>query len=151
MTIRNNNPDGDAHGRHLRTWIITLMLAIVAMTALGTRTWLTTPSRAAGGVNVQTTSQQLPADVAFTTLTSEGFAPATVTHAAGRFKLVVQNRSGIEPPALRFNGEADGSSWRNVRVIGQVQGWTREVELEAGTYTLTEANHPEWICRVIVQ
>ncbi len=154
MTTRNTGTQRDAHCRHLRTWVIALLIAVVATTiTLGARMWMTASSHAAGmeGSNTQTANQQLPPDVAFTTLTSSGFAPTVVMHAAGQFKLVVQNKSGIEPPALRFNGETDGNAWRNVRTLGQVHGWTREVDLDAGTYTLTEANHPEWVCQVRVQ
>lgn len=84
-----------------------------------------------------------------TTLTPKGFEPARVGRAAGRFNLRVKNRSGEREVVLRLT-DAGGSKVTEARLTDQVQEWAVPVELAAGSYVLTEANHPEWTCRIEV-
>lgn len=106
-----------------------------------------TPGSAAG---VPDQAQPLPPDVVLTTLDAAGFTPAEIAHEAGRMRVVVQNRSGVARLDLRLDGEQT-SRFAERRALGEVQGWTAEVELGAGTYTITEARHPEWVCRLTVR
>lgn len=105
-----------------------------------------TPSAMVAG---QQTQQELPPDVALTVINSSGFEPAGIAHSRGRFRVVVQNRSGEGALDLRLDGE-QSSRWREEHTLGQIQGWIATVELEPGTYTITEARHPAWVCRLTV-
>lgn len=142
-----------------RTVLALAAVALVtASAAAGARSWLT-PSGEAGetakaksiaDAGVRDDPSPLPADVAFTSLNSSGFAPSEIAHEAGRFRIVVQNKSGEATLDLRLNGEAD-SRFTERHTLGDVQGWTAEVELGAGEYTITEARHPDRVCHLTVQ
>lgn len=134
--------------------LLTIALSATAGAAVSARGWLTPrPELAKVGApegKMKDDPPLLPADVTLTTLDSSGFTPSEITHEAGRFRIVVQNRSGEAVLDLRLDGE--GSSRFNERhVLGDVQGWTAEVDLAAGTYTITEAHHQDWSCRLTVQ
>lgn len=96
-----------------------------------------------------TSPPPLPPDVTLTTLHSSGFAPTEITHAAGRFRIVIENRSEVKQLDLRLDEEESGR-WREEHAIGEIQGWIARVELEPGTYTIKEAHHPGWVCRLTV-
>jgi len=143
---------------NLPVMALTGAAVIVAFITAGGRGWLAPgvePPRhsmpaTVTVVGAQDQSPPVPADVALTTLNTSGFAPAEITHAAGRFRVVVQNRSGAEQLDLRLDGE-QSSRWSEQRALGEIQGWVATVELEPGTFTITEARHPEWVCRLTVQ
>lgn len=141
--------------------LVIVSVLLLASLAINARTWLTTrnatdsataPSRQVvePPMIVASASRQEETEVVLTTLTSSGFTPAAVTHGAGSFQIVIQNKSNVPTLDLRLNGEAS-SRWQRQNTLGEVQGWVATVELEAGTYTITEAQHPEWVCRLIVQ
>ncbi len=109
------------------------------------------PSPVAAQVSVAVpVQQQLPADVTLTVLSDTGFTPSEISHAAGHFRVVVQNRSGVRQLDLRLDGEAQ-SRFAESHVMGEVQGWIASVDLAAGTYTITEASHTGWVCHLTVQ
>lgn len=81
-------------------------------------------------------------------LTSSGFVPGEVQHAPGTFAISVEN--GTLPGEYTLQLRAgDGTVLNEFRVQKGSSAWT--VSLQAGTYTLTEANHSEWTCRIVVQ
>jgi len=130
------------------------LLVTTAVVAVSARSWLT-PRTAAKEVVAKTkvmddSQQQLPADVTLTTLNATGFSPSEIAHEAGRFRIVVRNKSGVADLDLRLDGE-QSSRWVERHELGEIQGWVATVELEPGTYTITEANHPDRSCRLIVQ
>lgn len=81
-------------------------------------------------------------------LNSNGFAPSEVQHAPGTFAIAVENSTLSGSYTLRLKGE-DGTVLKEIEVQKGSAAWT--VTLQAGQYTLTEANHPEWLCRITVQ
>lgn len=94
-------------------------------------------------------SAQAQADPVVTTLTPSGFTPDGVSHTAGRFNLKVRNQSGQREVALRLSNSAGEKLWE-VRLTDKARDWTGPLELAAGTYTLSEASHPDWTCRIEV-
>lgn len=78
----------------------------------------------------------------------DGFAPAEVQHTAGTFAILVENSNVSGEYTLRLK-DTDGAVIKEVQVQKGSAAWT--VTLTAGEYTLTEASHPQWLCRVIVQ
>jgi hypothetical protein len=81
-----------------------------------------------------------------------GFEPAEITRPAGRVLLAVNDRSGLPGLVLRVAVEGRDQLFE-VRVPQDTGGsheWRRVVNLPAGRYVLTEANHPEWVCRVTI-
>jgi hypothetical protein len=83
------------------------------------------------------------------TIRPTGFDPAEVTIPQGRFILAVDNRSGLRDLTFRLDRES-GGRLHEVRMPRESLSWRALIDASPGTYTLTEANHPEWLCRVTV-
>ena len=81
-------------------------------------------------------------------LTGNGFTPDQVQHAPGRFAIAVENSTLAGEYTLRLKAE-DGTILNELQVQKGSSAWT--VNLQTGTYTLTEADHPQWTCRILVQ
>ena len=81
-------------------------------------------------------------------LGTNGFTPSEVQHAAGTFAIAVDNTGVSGEYTLRLKG-SDGTVIKEVQVQKGSAAWT--ITLSAGEYTLTEANHAEWSCRITVQ
>lgn len=94
------------------------------------------------------TAQQGGRDELRTELTSNGFTPSELQHAPGRFAIAVENRTLSGEYTLRLKAE-DGTVVSELQVQKGSSAWT--VNLQTGTYTLTEADHPQWTCRIVVQ
>lgn len=80
------------------------------------------------------------------TIQSTGFEPTEIKRPAGKFLLEVDNRSEKEVD-LRFD-RPDGGRASEVRMRLTGPEWSRALDLPPGEYILSEANHPNWICRV---
>jgi hypothetical protein len=81
-------------------------------------------------------------------LTSNGFNPSEVQHAAGTFAIAVENNTLQGDYTLRLRAE-DGTLLNELQVQKGSSAWT--VSLQAGRYTLTEAAHEQWLCRIVIQ
>lgn len=153
--MKTNEARGDRTAKTKRYLPGALLAALLvtAVVAVNARSWLTPPAAvkeaAAKTVARDAPQQQLPADVTLTTLKSNGFSPKEIAHEAGRFRVVVQNKSGVTNLDLRLDGE-QSSRWVERHELGDVQGWIATVELSAGTYTIADSRHPEWVCRLTV-
>lgn len=83
------------------------------------------------------------------TITRFGFEPAEITRPAGKFFLMVENRSKQNPITVRLESD------RGKKIIEVVQpedqlDWARELNAPPGRYVLTVADHPEWVCRITI-
>lgn len=83
------------------------------------------------------------------TLTTNGFEPAEITRPRGRFILMVDNRSGVGDIDLQLNRQT-GARLHTVHVPREQQDWNDVLDLEPGSYVLTEAEHPKWNCRITI-
>jgi cupredoxin-like protein len=81
-------------------------------------------------------------------LSNDGFSPSEVQRAAGTFAIAVENANVEGEYTLRLKA-ADGTVVKEVQIQKGSAAWT--VTLTAGEYTLTEASHPQWQCRITVQ
>lgn len=81
-------------------------------------------------------------------LSSNGFSPTEVQHAPGSFAIAVENTTLSDEYKLRLKAE-DGTVMNEVQVQKGSSAWT--VTLPTGKYKLTEVNHSEWICNIVVQ
>jgi hypothetical protein len=77
-----------------------------------------------------------------------GFTPTDVQRNAGTIEIAVENSSLTGEYTLRLKA-ADGTVVKEVQIQKGSAAWT--VTLSAGEYTLTEANHSQWLCRIVVQ
>lgn len=81
-------------------------------------------------------------------LTANGFVPGEVQHAAGTFAIAVENATLSGEYTLQLKAE-DGTVLKEVTVQKGSSAWS--VTLQAGQYTLTETQNPQWLCRLTVQ
>lgn len=84
------------------------------------------------------------------TINDRGFDPESTVHAAGQFRLVVNNQSGVEGLTLKLNYERGGNI-SEMNIPAGSSSWSQELDLQPGTYILTEANHPAWLFHITVQ
>lgn len=85
------------------------------------------------------------------TLRPTGFEPAFITRPAGRFLLMVDNRSGSPVMTLQLDKQAGASTrLRDVRIPREELDWSDVVDLHPGSYILTEAAHPERVCHITI-
>jgi hypothetical protein len=78
-----------------------------------------------------------------------GFAPGEITRPAGDYFLAVKNISGVPDIVLRLDREK-GGRLHEVKVMRDRPAWRQNVRLTPGVYLLTEADHPDWVCRITV-
>jgi hypothetical protein len=81
-------------------------------------------------------------------LSSNGFSPSEVQHAPGLFAIAVENTTLSGEYKLRLKAE-DGTVLNEVQVQKGSSAWT--VTLQTGRYTLTEVDHSQWTCSIVVQ
>ena len=83
------------------------------------------------------------------TLSSSGFAPAELRPHGGKFLLSLDNRTDVKELTLRIarNG---GVQIREIRVPGGGGDWSELFELQPGNYTVSEVNHPNWTCTIVI-
>ena len=124
------------------------MMAIITVSvlAVGTRRG-DRSATSVGGLTPQPTPQII--EEVTLTIREEGFTPAELTRPAGRFLLSIDNRSDAEEFTFLIN--LNGKRMRQIRVQRGTLDWSELINLPAGHYTLTEVNHPAWVCRITVQ
>lgn len=81
------------------------------------------------------------------TLRPGGFDPAEVSWPKGRFFLTVDNRSNINELTLRLDREVGGRV-KETTLRMRKERSAGVFDLTPGTYLLTEADHPGWVCRI---
>lgn len=128
---------------------------VVALAAALTPAALSRQAAHASAVSLNGTDLEAPVnlptsqeDALHIELSTAGFSPAEVTHAAGAFAIAVDNRDVTEEYVLQLKGEG-GALLKEVRVEQGSVEWT--VELAAGRYTLMVAGHPDWVCQMDIQ
>ena len=83
------------------------------------------------------------------TITPHGFEPREISRPKGSILLRVENRSGLRDVSIQLNSEA-GPNLRALHVPREQPNWDDVIDLEPGRYVITEANHPNWICRITI-
>ncbi len=83
------------------------------------------------------------------TVRADGFAPREVRRPTGRFLLYVDDRSESEDLTFLLK-RANGEVLRRIEIQRGTIDWRESIELAEGVYALTEADHPNWSCRIVV-
>lgn len=81
---------------------------------------------------------------------ADGFHPREITRPPGRFLLALQNHSTADELSLVLRREGD-NSMREVRTSKKQSKSRQFVDLSPGRYVLSEANHPDWSCTIIIR
>lgn len=77
-----------------------------------------------------------------------GFEPAEITRPAGPFLLIVDNRTGLDEVQVRVERVAGRERLYDVGLSRKDYSWNTLLRLPPGDYILTEAGHPDWVCRL---
>ncbi len=76
-----------------------------------------------------------------------GFNTHEVTVSAGKYLIVLNNRTGRSDLTFRLDRENEA---RISQSPGNRRDWRERVVLQTGTYVLSEANNPSWTCLIRV-
>ncbi|MEK6280647.1 MAG: hypothetical protein AABN95_09875 [Acidobacteriota bacterium] len=100
-------------------------------------------------VTTPTAEDQSEAGVALLTIRPTGFEPNEISIPAGKYLIVVRNRTGLAQFSLRVD-RGTGVRLYDVRLPRYKRDWKQIVQLTPDTYVITETNHPGWVCRITV-
>jgi hypothetical protein len=124
------------------------VLAVIAGTGIGALAWnrhrevlRSKPAMAA------TKKRHLGYEVV--TIGRDGFQPQSITRAKGPFFLSVENRSLARLLTLQLSAE-HGNRLLDVPQPDDQLEWIDELDLQPGSYVLTELNHPDWVCHLTI-
>lgn len=125
-----------------------IVMATLGVTALA---WLssehdTEPASAPAVEQSAPASQSLEGERIM--ITPAGFEPSEIIRPRGRFLLMVDNRSGLHELTLRLT--INGQHVREKRFVPGALNWSEILDLPSGTYTVTEADHPDWLLRLTI-
>lgn len=82
------------------------------------------------------------------TLTTRGFEPVEITRPAGKFILMVDNRSEEE---MNFRlARETGESLHDIRSSREERDWSEIMDLKPGKYVLTERDRPDLSCSITI-
>jgi hypothetical protein len=82
------------------------------------------------------------------TITTRGVEPAEISRPAGRFILMVDNRSGEE---MQFRiARETGESLHDIRSSREERDWSELMDLKPGKYVLTERDRPDLTCSITI-
>lgn len=147
------------HSPKRKAVFIFLLIAIAAVIAVGARTRRSpakkTPAPVVVPVPVRSGLEQgerkrdHDMEVELVTVGRHGFDRSAITRRKGRFLLAVDNRSGLEAIDLQLVRE-NGNRDREMKVHKRKPDWKGLVDLPPGSYKLTEAGHPDWVCRITI-
>lgn len=88
-------------------------------------------------------------DIEVITIRPIGFERAEIIRPKGIFGIAVENRSGAPDLELRLDRQG-GSRLGQARLARHSLSWKDRFDLAPGRYLLTEANHPDWLCTIII-
>ena len=82
-------------------------------------------------------------------LRAGGFSPVELSRPAGDYYLSINNLSRVPDLNLRLDRENEGRV-KETRTSRARPYWRQHVRLTPGVYLITEADHPDWVCRITV-
>jgi hypothetical protein len=142
--------------RHRKAYKASLMLLVVAATsaaAVGAKAWFSSPPPTALAIPPRSAAQSTPEqdgpEAEVVKILPTGFEPRQITRPRGGFLLVVSNRTGLDDVDWRLDREA-GGRLHAVRMSEGRLVSKQHADLPPGTYVLTEAGHPDWVCRITI-
>jgi hypothetical protein len=78
-----------------------------------------------------------------------GFEPANVSRPRGRVLLAFDNLTGADEITLQLKQET-GNKLHEVRMPRGTVRWRKALDVPAGRYILSVAEHPEWVCHITI-
>lgn len=127
--------------------VISVTLAFVCGRIVA-RTPASGPAKSNEVVAQQSAAQA--ASVAVFTLRQSGFESSEVTLAAGSFSFKIDNRSGAEGITVRLARDG-GEQVLEYSIPPGAGDMIHQLDLQAGAYTLSVAEHQDWLCHITAQ
>ena len=90
-----------------------------------------------------------PIEVERITVLPTGFQPTEISRPKGKMLLAVDDHSGLNEIQLRLD-QTGGNRLHGGRVVKKNPHWRSLWDLNPGSYLLTEANHPDWVCHITI-
>lgn len=136
------------------TTVIGAVVLVIALFAGGAyvKSVLSAANKEAGNTDLAPPPQrqkQERVETELITLQQTGFEPNEIRRPQGAFILGVDNRIGLEATDLRLV-RADGQRLNLLQTRKRKLSWREVVDLAPGQYLLSEANHPDWTCSVVI-
>lgn len=131
------------YSKKLTIYILPLFLACIGVAVMSSWNTHGTAKSLLLNANAQDPRSELTVE-----LNNNGFSPSELQHRPGTFGIAVHNKTISGDYTLRLVAE-DGTVLHEINVQKGSTAWT--VNLQTGTYTLTETNHPQWTCSIVVQ
>jgi hypothetical protein len=131
-----------------------LVAANVATTKTTSRSPFINSLSAASAVSLRASAQDRVGgrrvEIELVALSPSGFEPNEIVRPAAPFMLVVDNYS--EQDTISLIIEQEGRRLGRDRVVARENNdWNELIDLPAGVYTLREASHPDWTCRITLK
>ena len=96
---------------------------------------------------IETNSQRIETELI--TIQPHGFEPVEIRRPQGRFRLGVDNRSGLEDIQLRLES-VEGSRVPVLENRKRRLSWRDDVHLPPGNYVIKETDHSQWSCLITI-
>ena len=133
--------------RSLLTMLVTTVA--LAILSLSVRAWFAKTSTATNSYDALQSGREIPLGVIRFTILPEGFDPPEVTFPAGRYLVVVKNRSFAGDITLRID-RAAGQRLKQFSVSKRKLDWQGVFDLTPGQYIISEANNPKWVANITI-
>jgi hypothetical protein len=95
-------------------------------------------------------AQDADLNVELVTIKPYGFEPEELKLSKGRFLLAIDNRSRQREVSLQLTSLATSVKSQVTQMAKGNVNWNRLLDLQPGEYVLTEANHPQWTCKITI-
>ena len=135
------------HFLTLRSVLLIAIGTILAVSVYATyRTKTVNPSRESNPAETIAIPPSEDLEVELITILPQGFEPGTIVRPAGRFVLMFDNQSRLQP--LELHLERSGAPRVAEVKLHRKTGTTKVLNLPPGDYLVTEANHSDWTLRL---
>lgn len=145
----SNQRSGSAISTILFSRLVVTVLLSLSGLMIGAFAW-SGSAPVSGQLVIASAAQATSHPTVSTVLGTEGFTPAYIERGVGAFRLVVENRSGVENLTLQLKHH-DGRGVGEWPLPAGAQTWSEVIELTPGVYILTEANNPAWLYQITVE
>src|SRR5438132_1446300 len=128
---------------------VVVPLILMAVVVLGALVWVSVRTYSKASIPNGGGKKRERIDASVITLRPTAFEPKEVTRPQGLFLLVVDNRSNVPDILLRLDRDTGEREHEEHVKAGRID-WRKPFDLHPGRYLLSEATHPNWVCRITI-
>lgn len=131
--------------------LVVVPVLVISLVGLGAKARFA-PAANTAGQDTGGPQGQASIETELVTIRPYGFVPAAITRPAGDFILVIDDRGQkSQDLALALSRVQSDKPKEKIKDVDFKRGkvnWIDRFNLPPGEYILTEANHPEWQCKI---